>query len=476
LAAINKLITEQTAAGDIAALTPLIEQAKELETAIEEAQAAIDELRSPTTAIPEIPGISATVETFEELEQKLNDANALRIQQLKTAQEQELARLKIAGITEEDLTALQAKQEKERQRLALETEQKRLEFLLQYGTQRSEAERQILQEQVKAIEAELSALDTIVKEKTEEGEDDKAKGLLGVLGFKEEDAKVIEAGAKIAIDNLQELFDKQVEISTKQVELRNENIQNLQERLDQELRLNEQGFASNVALVQQELEEERKAREKALADQKRARQAQLILETATQASNLATSASQIFSTFAALPFGIGIPIAAGVIAAMIGSFIALKAQAFKAASQNFAEGGLLPSPEAGGRSDKYGGRGHRIEDTNIVVGGGEFVVNAKDTGEHSDFLKNLNAGKYNGIDLIGIINGRAARTRKMQRNSELIIANKRSDNATSERLDKVIKYLDVILSKPSIVSTKEGYMEQTIDINKNRILKNIKIK
>jgi hypothetical protein len=483
LAAVNQQIREQTAAGDVTALTPLIEQAKGLEDAIKKANDEIEKIKNPPEAgddlgfLDDLFSVDAAVQTFEELEEELNNTLALQTQLLEQSQAEQLAALKLRGATEKDLTDLQSQQEKERQRLALETEQKKLEFALQYGGLRSQAEKDLLKSQIDTIKAELSAFDAVVQA---ESTPEKRKGLAGIFGLDPEsdEWKAIEQGYNLAIENINNLFAAQLEAANAAVQAREENIDRLSQQLAEELELNEQGFANNVELVQQQLAEERKAREKALADQRRARLQQLALETLTQASNLATASSQIFSTFAGLPFGIGIPIAASVIAAMIGSFIGLKVQAFKAASQRFNKGGQLPDVGGDGRSDYGNQQGHRIEGTDIMVGGGEYVVNARDTKEHSDFLKRLNDGEFRNVDLAAVVSKRKRKIKSIREQGAIFMQNDnaRLEAVLNENNTKVIKYLDAILAKPNITSTDGGFIETTVDINKNSLTRKINLK
>lgn len=128
---------------------------------------------------------------------------------------------------------------------------------------------------------------------------------------------------------------------------RQRRIDDLQSRLDQELRLNEQGFASNVDLIRQQIEEEEKAaeadkarRRSLLEDQRKIARQQLAVDAVVQASQLATAAAKVFGTesIKGIP---GIIAAIGVIASMVSAFLTLKARANAIAqqgAQQFAEG------------------------------------------------------------------------------------------------------------------------------------------
>lgn len=488
LAAVNTQIKEQTSAQDEEALQPLVDKAVFLEQQIKNAQDALDKLRAapqapPAPIIPE-EEVEDIIDNFEKIQAAFDENAEARRTALEATQSAELLRLKQTGTTEEEITKLQKAQEKERQLLALQTEQKRLELILQYGSQRTEAEAQILDNQLAKIKDEIAGFSIEVTDSVAKATGGK-KSIFSILGLDpntEEGAaaiSAIEQGIGMAVDSIQNLVAAQLAAANEQISIRDKNISNLSQQLEQELALNEAGFASNVEITRRELEEQRKARAEALEDARKAQVAQLVIDTALQTSSLITSAAEIFQSFAALPFGIGIPIAAGVIAAMFGSFIAAKAQAFKAvAPRRFSEGGQLPSIAEGGRTDKNGGRGHRIEGTNILVGGGEYVVNDQATAEHNALLERINAGDFKNVDLLGIIENRRRMVRGMQKNGDMLVLNQasNSDAAIERQTDVIVKYLNKILTKPEISAIdNEHTLEVYRDLRGNISTRIIKI-
>jgi len=162
------------------------------------------------------------------------------------------------------------------------------------------------------------------------------------------------------------------------------------------------------------LEQEQALRDEALKRQAAAQRAQIAIDTVTQATSLVTASANIFSALSPIPF-VGIPLAIAAIATLFASFAAAKAQAFQATRASFDEGGRITT----GYSDENGGRGNRVEGTNIVVGRGEWVVNRKASERHNDFLHNLNRGDYDGLDLESAILG-------SQRGSKLVIASNKA--------------------------------------------------
>lgn len=193
------------------------------------------------------------------------------------------------------------------------------------------------------------------------------------------------------------------EAANKAVEAADREVDAREQALETELRLAELGFASNVSLRQQELEEARKAQDQALADQRKAAKAQLVIETVTQSINLITSSTNIIKGFSAIPI-IGLPLGIAAVAAMFVAFAKAKADAFKAASAGaqFEQGG-------GGYVGKDGvivGKRHRSGGVPLEVEGGEFfatdgsrfgVVNRRMTDKHFNLLQAINLDDKGGM-------------------------------------------------------------------------------
>lgn len=178
----------------------------------------------------------------------------------------------------------------------------------------------------------------------------------------------------------------------------------MEDRLDEEKDLREQGLANNVETVEAELAEKKKARDEEIKQQEelQAKQAnlarlQLVVDTAVQASNLITSATNIFKALSSIPF-IGIPLAISTIALMTGAFVAAKVKAFQLVNdqkQSFGEGGYIDGP-----SHKQGGRKYRaIDGTGLVeLEGGEYVTNRESTAKYGDLLEAINSNEIGYMD------------------------------------------------------------------------------
>lgn len=172
--------------------------------------------------------------------------------------------------------------------------------------------------------------------------------------------------------------DSWVEQTDRIVDQLNRQVDETQSALETEIALMEGGYANNVTLKRKELEDVKKLREEALADQKKAQMAQETLDTITQASSLITAAAQIFKSVAAIPF-LGVNIATGLVVAMLGAFAAAKVKAFQLASTNKYEyGGWI------------GGKRHTNGGTIIEAERDEFIINRKSAVKHKGLVEAIN--------------------------------------------------------------------------------------
>lgn len=187
-------------------------------------------------------------------------------------------------------------------------------------------------------------------------------------------------------DSLNSYVDSWVESTDRIVEQLNRQIDETQSALETEVELMQAGYASNVTLKRNELEELKKEREKALADQREAQQAQVAIDTVTQLSSLITASAQIFKGMTAILPVAGIPIAIALIAAMFGAFTASKAKAMQTAGvSKFAAGGWI------------GGRSHREGGTMIEAEKDEFVVRKSSAKKYNLLIEAIN--KDNPIEI-----------------------------------------------------------------------------
>lgn len=202
---------------------------------------------------------------------------------------------------------------------------------------------------------------------------------------------------KEALDEIEKLYDKAVEAREesaermKQIneELRNDEGQNkeaLQQRLAEE----------EVLLVQREeaeraLQKEKEKKEKEI--KKKEAQMRILELTQKLAEGITNTALGIT---AALKYG---PILGPIFAAIIGAMGAVQtaviAKQIDKAKSQMEHGGKV-GEKGISRSHKQGG--HRIEDTNIEVEGGEWVINKKSSQKYDTVLRAINEDNVNLVN------------------------------------------------------------------------------
>ena len=152
-------------------------------------------------------------------------------------------------------------------------------------------------------------------------------------------SKAIKQAVNYVMEQFQEIADARVELAEQWVEASEKELEATKSVLDQEIEARSNGYANNVALAQQEYLEKQRINEQALAEQEAATAAQERLNTVQQVLSLVTASANIFSSLSTIPFGVGIPIAIGLIATMMGAFVAAKVQAAQLTATTYGEGG-----------------------------------------------------------------------------------------------------------------------------------------
>jgi hypothetical protein len=296
----------------------------------------------------------------------------------------------------------------------------------------------ILQVELKAAEDTLSLLisngkteqDEIVKNAEQlianlkakiagvEGNKGKGQTLLEFLGITPDGqrnlglyAQAASEAGKITSDFLAGLVDanqQAIDAKQKLIDQDNQELEDLQARLDKETQLRDQGLANNVDAIQRELDAKKKARDEDLKSQKQLqdkqnalKKAQIIADSIAQVSNLITAASQIFEAFSAIPI-VGVPLAIAAIGLMFGAFAVAKVNALKAVDsggQTFGEGGYID-----GKPHTQGGKKYRAIDGKGVVEleGGEHVTNKRSTKKYSTLLDAINNDDLSGMSEDGL--------------------------------------------------------------------------
>ena len=181
---------------------------------------------------------------------------------------------------------------------------------------------------------------------------------------------------------------------------------------------------------------------------------QLVQDGIKQVSNLITAGSEIFANFSRLPI-IGVALGIAAVASMLLSFKALKTNAQGATK--LRKGGRLE-----GRTHEEGG---------IYLGNGyegeknEWLINTNTSVKQSPFLKRLNSGEFDNIDLNSLLSRQSPifEYANSARQSSLL-SDSLTTMHTARMIEKAIQAQTEHLilhdaKKPSFIAVKGGYLE-----------------
>ena len=190
-----------------------------------------------------------------------------------------------------------------------------------------------------------------------------------------------------------------VDAADKEVDAAENKVEQAEDALDRELKIAELGFASDVTRARQRLEaaeqEEAEAnarRERAIQAQQKAQRQQILLDTALQASNIVTAATDVFKGFAKIPI-VGVGLGIGAVALLIASFVAAKAKALQAVkAREGIQGQISDTGIVVGPSHEQGGVPLEVEGGEFVYQDGKrvSVVKRRATREHFGLLQAIN--------------------------------------------------------------------------------------
>ena len=289
----------------------------------------------------------------------------------------DLAEIDALAISENKKTQMRLQAEKDRL-------QKLIALYKQNGKTLSNEEIAIMEQQIKNIDEKMRK--------------NAPKDIYDVLGLNLDDEKkeAINMSFEYAKSALDEYMNAWVEAANKKVELATKEVDSAQAALDAERQARAEGYASNVAYAQKELDMAKKNQEKALREQERAQRAQLLMDSIMQASNLITASTKIWSQ-------LGFPWAIPALAVMWGSFAASKIMAFNATrsgSEQYGEGTVELLQGGSHQSGNDVDLGTKSDGTRRRAEGGEFfaVINKRNSRrfrkEIPDVIHSLNDGTF----------------------------------------------------------------------------------
>ena len=353
----------------------------------------------------EIKAEEEQVKRREELTQKERDIELKKLEDRRDLNDEliELARVQGEGVIARlEASGASAKKIDEAQTaLDLEIQARKLQNAIDFQTKLLKIEtdparvQQIIA-QIKVLQGELSNLDI-------DRGDKEPVTIFSLLGIDDPD---VEGAIRVAVDQVKQALDEIAEARVRDAERRTQEaekrVQEAQNVFDEEKRLAEEGLASNVTLAKRKLDTQKALREQALKDQQRAQKAQILLQSVEQVSSLVTASASLFKSLAPLPFGIGVPLAIGLIATMFGAFAVSKSRALAAV-------GDVPKLRTGaklkGLSHESGGVPLYVQGNAYEAENGEWLIGSDASREHDAFLARLNKGEFKNVDLNTLLSG-----------------------------------------------------------------------
>lgn len=377
-ATINNKYNEQ-----IEALRLKGEQEIELREAINEQIKALEEKRAMDLADVYTKYADKAVQEAQKLEEAKKRAaeEAYKTQVDAISKEAELQQLLIGNMS------VNAKKKEE---LSLQAERERLQKIydlnVKAGKDITSLEMQTLQEQIKKADAQIK--------KAQKPQD--VYDLLG-LNLDDDQKQAISDSFAFALDQLNSYMDSWVKATEKKVELANKEVESAQSALDAEREARANGYASNVALAQKELDNAKANQQKALKEQERAQKAQQAIAEVQQMTNLVSASALIWSQ-------LGFPWAIPAIAVMWGSFAAAKIKAAEVTSsgntEKYGEGTVELLEGGSHQSGNDIDLGRKKDGTRRRAEGGEFfaVINKRNSRRYRhvipDVIHALNDGTF----------------------------------------------------------------------------------
>ena len=302
-----------------------------------------------------------------------------------------LGEMRIAAEYDNDMVMAELENaENKKTQMRLEAEKKRMKALLALyekdGHTLSEVELDTLRKSIEAVDKELE-------------QNKKKRDLYDMLGFSLTDDQkgAIDEAVGYALDNLSSYIDAWVEAADKKRQIADGEVERAKSLVDTEIEARNKGYAANVAMAQKELDMAKVNQRKAIAEQQRAQRAQMALQTVSQASNLVTASSLIWSQ-------LGFPWAIPAIAVMWGSFAAAKIKAMQVTKQGtdeeYGEGTVEMLEGGSHQSGNDIDLGRKKDGTRRRAEGGEFfaVINRRNSRRYRnvipDVINSLNHGTF----------------------------------------------------------------------------------
>lgn len=273
--------------------------------------------------------------------------------------------------------------------------QKILELNAQMGNKMSDVEVQTVKNTISKIDQEIQ----------QSKGDERSSDIYGLFGLNlDDDAKAgISESTSFAMEQLSAVLDAKVAAAEQAVAAADKEVESSQSKLDAEIEARNQGYANNVVLAQKELDNARKAQDKANKDKAKAVKQQQMLDTIAQTSSLITASANIWASLSGIPI-IGTGLAIAALALMWGSFAASKIKARQATkggdSESYGDGTVELLQGGSHQSGNDVDLGRKPNGTRRRAEGGEFfaVINKRNSRRFRsiipDVIKSLNNGTF----------------------------------------------------------------------------------
>lgn len=240
----------------------------------------------------------------------------------------------------EDLFDLEEHTENEKTKMKLDAEKKRIQMLLDLN---KSGELELSSQQIEIYQKTIDKLATESKNAEKKFEKKDIYEIMGIK-LKDEEKDVLNESIGYATSAIKDLASSYIESAQAAVRASQDRVSSAEKALDREKEAKANGYAYNTELAEKELAAAKKQQDKALKQEEKAKKAQILIDSALQASSLITATANIWKAFSGIPF-VGVPMAIAATALMWGTFAASKAKALSvtkssSAAKNYGEGGI----------------------------------------------------------------------------------------------------------------------------------------
>ncbi len=288
--------------------------------------------------------------------------------------------------SEKQIARFQLQQQKERLKAEIIAQKALLD--LQTGEQKALTEKTI-----KTLENQINAIDRQLKKGA------KVSNIWELFGFNSDAAEALKTITDQILSSLREITQARLEAAEEALASAQRESDAAQRFLELELEARNAGYANMVDTARKELELSKKKEAEALAEKKKAQQAQANIDTLTQISSLITASANIWSALSGIPV-VGVALALAGVATMWGSFAFSKMKAAQIAKESYGEGTVELLKGGSHQSGHDVDLGTKPDGTRRRAEGGEFfaVINKRNSRKYRniipDVIKSFNDGTF----------------------------------------------------------------------------------